>query len=67
MLLDDFLRYFLDLKTEEIMMDLSLVQLAHEARDLLAPVLPYLMPAAAGAGKAALQRPMKQLLSLFLI
>jgi len=49
------------------MMDLSLVQLAHEARDLLAPVLPYLMPAAAGAGKAALKRPMKQLLSLFLI
>ena len=38
------------------MIDLSIVQLAHEARDLLAPVLPYLLPAAAGAGQAALKR-----------
>lgn len=37
-------------------MDPNISQLAHEAKDLLAPVLPYLIPAAAGAGKAALKR-----------
>jgi hypothetical protein len=37
-------------------MDPNLSQLAHEAKDLLAPMLPYLLPAAAGAGKAALKR-----------
>jgi len=37
-------------------MDPNISQLAHEAKDLLAPVLPYLIPAAAGAGEAALKR-----------
>lgn len=37
-------------------MDPNIIQLAHDARDLLAPALPYLIPAAAGAGKAALKR-----------
>ncbi len=36
-------------------MDFSLVQLAHAAKDLLAPALPYLMPVAAEAGKDAVK------------
>jgi len=32
-------------------MDLSLIQLAHNATDLLAPALPYFVPVAAEAGK----------------
>jgi hypothetical protein len=34
-------------------MDANIAQLAHETKDLLAPFLPYLLPAAAEAGKAA--------------
>ena len=37
-------------------MDANITQLAHETKDLLAPVLPYLLPAAAQAGKAALKK-----------
>lgn len=37
-------------------MDATLIQLAHDTKDFLVPMLPYLLPAAAGAGKAALKR-----------
>ena len=37
-------------------MDANIAQLAHETKDLLAPVLPYLLPAAAEAGKAVLKK-----------
>lgn len=54
--LSDFWRYFFRLEEGGDAMDPNIIQLAHEARDLLAPVLPYLLPAAASAGKAALKR-----------
>ncbi len=37
-------------------MDAAIVELAHQARDLLTPFLPYLLPAATGVGKAALKK-----------
>jgi hypothetical protein len=37
-------------------MDVAIAEIAQQARDLLTPYLPYLLPVAAGAGKAALKR-----------
>jgi hypothetical protein len=37
-------------------MDVAITELAHQARDLLTPFLPYLLPAATGVGKAALKK-----------
>jgi hypothetical protein len=37
-------------------MDVAIAELAHQARDLLTPFLPYLLPAATGVGKAALKK-----------